>query len=308
MTGLTPQTTNNLYRRKDYTMKIKFITDSCSDITIEDEKRYDIDIMPFDITLGDKSLAERVDFTPQEFYEMIDKSEFLPKTSQITVMRFEEKFMRYFEEGYDAIIMVLINSTGSKTYENAVHARKLFHEEHPEAANMRIEVLDSHCYSLGYGYPLIEAVKKANAGQSVDMIVSYLEDMFNCCEIYIIGFGLRHMKKSGRINAAAAFLGELMGLKPIISLIDGESVVVKKSRGEKNAIADAVEYISSRAIPETPWEILRTTMTTLEDAFIEQYSAKVGRPPEMQSYSGAAVASNAGTQMIGVIIRGTARR
>ena len=296
----------SLTERKEK-MKIKFITDSASDILIDDEKKYDIDVKTFDITLGDKSLCERVDFTPQEFYEMIDKSEHLPKTSQITVIRFEEKLEKYYNEGYDAIIMVIINSTGSQTYENAVLAKNNFIEAHPDS-KMRIEVLDSHCYSLGYGYPVIEAVKKAQAGQSVDMIVAYLEDMFNCCEIYIIGFGLRHMKKSGRINAAAAFLGELMGLKPLISLIDGESAVVKKCRGEKAAITDAVEYISKRATPGTPWEILRTTMTDQENEFIRLYSQKVGRPPEMESYSGAAVASNAGPQMIGIIIRGNARR
>ena len=70
-------------------MKVKLITDSASDITPEDEERYGIDIMPFDITLGNESLKERVDFTAAEFLEMIDKSEYLPKTSQITVMRFE---------------------------------------------------------------------------------------------------------------------------------------------------------------------------------------------------------------------------
>ena len=278
------------------------------DITPEDEKKYGIDIMPFDITLGDESLRERVDFTAPEFLEMIDKSEFLPKTSQITEIRFAEKFEHYYNEGYDAVIMVLINSTGSKTYENALLARKNLLEEHPEMAKMRIEIIDSHCYSLGYGYPVIEAAKKLIAGQSVDNVVAYLTDMFNNCEIYIIGFNLRHMKKSGRINAAAAFLGELMGLKPLISLIDGESEVVKKSRGEKNAIADAVQYISGRAVPETPWEILRTSVTALEDEFIKQYSAKVGRPPEMQSIAGAAVASNTGPYIIGVIIRGNARR
>lgn len=55
--------------------------------------------------------------------------------------------------------MVLINSTGSKTYENALLARKNLLEEHPEMAKMRIEIIDSHCYSLGYGYPVIEAAK-----------------------------------------------------------------------------------------------------------------------------------------------------
>ena len=54
-------------------MKVKLITDSASDITPEDEERYGIDIMPFDITLGNESLKERVDFTAAEFLEMIDK-------------------------------------------------------------------------------------------------------------------------------------------------------------------------------------------------------------------------------------------
>ena len=79
-------------------MKVKLITDSASDITPEDEKKYGIDIMPFDITLGDESLRERVDFTAPEFLEMIDKSEFLPKTSQITEIRFAEKFEHYYNE------------------------------------------------------------------------------------------------------------------------------------------------------------------------------------------------------------------
>lgn len=138
--------------------------------------------------------------------------------------------------------------------------------------------------------------------------MAYLEDWFSSYEIYIIAFELRHLKKSGRITAAAAFLGELIGMRPVISLIDGESVVVKKSRGDKNAIDDAVEYISKRAVPETPWMILRTTAEELEDTFIKNYEKKVGSAPAMVSYSGGAVSSNAGTKMIGVVIKGQKRR
>ncbi len=291
-------------------MKVKIITDSCCDMPPADEAAHKdmIDIMSFDITLGDETFRERIDITPQEFFEKIDKSEHLPKTAQITVTRFEEKFTDCFRQGYDAIICVLINSTGSQTYSNALLAKQKLEEELEGFKKMRLEIIDTHCYSVGYGYPVLEAAKKLEAGQSVDMVVDYLNDMFNCCEIYIIGFELRHMKKSGRINAAAAFLGELMGLKPLISLIDGESVVVKKSRGEKNAIKDAVEYISSMAVPETPWQILRSTMGPLEEEFIRLYSEKTGSGPVMESYCGAAVATNTGPHMIGIVIRGKARR
>ena len=238
--------------------KVKIITDSGCDISKEDEARYGIDIMNFDITLGNRSIVERVTYTAEEFLELEANSEELPKTSQITVTRFEEKFKECVREGYDDVIVVLINSTGSQTYANAIQAYNMLKDD-GELGNTDFHIMDSHCYSLGYGYPVVEAARKLEAGQSCKMVLAFMEDWFNCCEIYIIGFNLRHMKKSGRISAAAAFLGEMLSLKPVISLIDGESRVVKKCRGEKAAVAAAVDYISEKMIPETPWHLLTTT-------------------------------------------------
>ena len=287
--------------------KVKIITDSGCDISKENEQRYGIDIMSFEITLGDETIIERKTMSNEDFLQKIKTSEFLPKTAQITAIRFEEKFLECAEQGYDDIIVVLINSTGSQTYANAVLAEKNLRDE-GKLGNMKVHIIDSRCYSLGYGWPVVEAAKKIELGMSIDMVLAYLADWFNCLEIYIIGFDLRHMKKSGRINAAAAFLGELMGLRPIISLIDGESVVVKKSRGDKNAVADAVNYISGRMIPETPWQVLTSTVSENEDAFIKQYTKKVGSEPSMTECTGGVVASNAGYAFIGVLIKGQPRR
>lgn len=287
--------------------RVKIISDSGCDISQEDELRYNIDLMSFEVTLGDNTFLERRDMSNFEFYDMITKSDELPKTSQITQFRFEEKFAECARAGYDAIIVVLINSTGSATFSNAQAAEKTLRED-GVLGKMKIHLVDSHCYSVGYGFPVIEAAKKLELGQSAERVVSYLNEWLSGVEIYIVGFGLRHMKKSGRINAAAAFLGELMALKPIISLIDGESIVVKKSRGEKNAVADAVEYISRRMTPETPWELLRTTVTPHENEFIRQFTKKTGKPPAMVTQCGYVVACNAGPQFFGVVIKGAARR
>lgn len=300
-------------KRKDTTRimgnkrKFKLITDSGCDIPEGMEKQYNIDIMPFNILIDDVEYWERTELSPQRFYELAGNSAGIPKTTQITVERFEEKMLEYYKAGCEDIIFVLINSTGSKTYENALFAKENLMKK-AALGKMNVYVIDSHCYSMGYGYPVVEAAKKLNAGQSVASAVAYLEDWFNCLEIYIIGFDLRHMKKSGRISAAAAFLGELMGLKPVISLIDGVSAVVKKSRGEKTAINDAVNHISSRAVPGTAWLLLRTTCSELENSFVKYYSKKVGAAPLMESYSGAAVSANAGIKFIGVIVRGKPRR
>ena len=287
--------------------KVKIITDSGCDISKEDEARYNIDIMNFDITLGNRSIIERVTYTAEEFLELEANSEDLPKTSQITVPRFEEKFKECVREGWEDVIVVLINSTGSKTYDNAVQAYHMLKDD-GETGNTNFHIIDSHCYSLGYGYPVVEAARKLEAGQSCKMVLGFMEDWFNCCEIYIIGFELRHMKKSGRISAAAAFLGEMLSLKPVISLIDGESKVVKKCRGEKAAVTAAVDYISERMIPQTPWHLLTTTNPDMEELFRKSYGKKVGYDLTMQETCGGVVACNAGTNFIGVILKGKARR
>ena len=141
----------------------------------------------------------------------------------------------------------------------------------------------------------------------MESVVSYLEDWARHVEAFIIGFDLRHMKKSGRITAAASFLGELMGLKPLINLVAEKTEVVRKARGEKAVIDAAVETISSKMIPETPWCVVTTTRPECEKEFIDKMTKKLGYGPAMVEETGVVVSCNAGPEMIGVLIRGQER-
>ncbi|MCL2696777.1 MAG: DegV family protein [Oscillospiraceae bacterium] len=287
--------------------KTWLITDSGCDIPAGWEKLHDIDIMPFSIMIDDKEYWERLELTPQEFYELANNYSGIPTTNQIFAPRFEEKFLECIEKGAEDIIIVLINSAGSQTYNNALQAR-----ENLAAAgrlgNTKIHIIDSHCYSVCYGYAVIEAAKKIKAGQTAESIVAYLEDWFNCAEIYLLTFDLRHARKSGRITAAASVVGGLMGIKPVISMIDDKTTVIKKARGEKSAVEAAVDVMMERMVPGTPWLMLRTTVLEAEDYMVELMTKKTGKPPAVESYVGSAVGANAGTKAIGVIIRGKPRR
>lgn len=287
--------------------KYRLITDSGCDITEEEERLFDIDILPFDVILGEKRMRERVDIKGKEFLRMLDAMEEIPKTSQVTTKRFEEKFEECANNGVEDVIVVLINGVGSGTFANAVQAAETLKSD-GRAGNMRFHIIDSHTYSIGYGYPLIEAAKKLSSGQSVETVVSYLEDWFSCCELYLVAFSLRHMRKSGRIKAASAVVGELMNIKPVISMIDSDTGIVLKCRGEKRAIGEAVNYITKRAIPKTPILIARSLVTDLEDELIERIQKKTGEKPSYIGQVGCAVGSNAGTKFIGVFIKGQKRR
>lgn len=282
------------------------ITDSGCDISPEDEKRYGIDIMPFDVTLAGESLRERIDMTGEEFLRRIAETEEIPKTSQITEFRFEEKFAECVKEGIKDVIVILINGAGSATYQNAVNAAARMKEE-GKAGDTSFHIFDSRTYSLGYGYAAVEAAKKLEAGQSMDRVLAYLDDWFDSCELYLMLFNLRHAKKSGRIKAAAAVMGELMNIKPIVQMIDENTAVVAKPRGEKKAVDALVDYLMTRAVPKTPFIVGRSLATEAEDEFIKKYEQKSGSKLAMIHSVGSVVAANAGTSFIGVFVKGEKR-
>ena len=287
--------------------KVRIITDSGCDISPEAEKEWAkyLVVMPFAVTINGETYLDRIDITPDEFYKVLKENDEIPKHSQITSIQFEDKYRELYAEGVRDIIVDVINSHGSQTWAQAKLAADNLKEE---LNDLNVYVIDGRCYTLCYGYPVLEACKKLSEGQTVESVVSYLEDWASHTEAFIIGFELRHMKKSGRISAAASFLGELMGLKPLIILYDEKTEVLKKARGEKAVIEAAVETISSRMIPKTPYNIITTTRPDLEKEFIDKMTKKVGYAPTLVEKCGVVVSCNAGPEFIGVIIRGQERK
>lgn len=286
--------------------KVRIITDSGCDIPPELEEQYKkyLVILPFAITVDGKNYTDRKDFTPEQFYKILKENTEIPKHSQLTAFDFEEKYRELYEQGVRELIVDVINGAGSQTCSNAVLAKQNVADE---LKDLTIHVVDARNYTVGYGYPIVEACKKLEAGQDVKSVVAYLEDWASHIEAHIIGFDLRHMKKSGRISAAASFLGELMGLKPLISLYDEKTEVIKKARGEKAVIDAAVEILSQRMIPETPWCVITTTRPDCDKEFIDKFTKKVGYGPAMVAKCGVVVSCNAGPEFIGVLIRGADR-
>lgn len=235
---------------------------------------------------------------------MMAKNPEIPKHSQITPLTFEETYKELYDQGYTDIICVSINSQGSGTYNNSILAKEDFFENNPDAkGKIRIFNLDSKCYTVSYGYPIIEAVKKIRKGAEADEIVAYLEDWFNVCGIYAVPYSLKYAKKSGRISAAAAFAGELLGLKPIILFADGTTTTVDKIRGEKNIVSKLVECVEKNMTPQTPYIILHGRDNTLAKEVEKELIKKTGRKAEMYGQIGAVVSANIGADIVAVIVR-----
>ena len=284
--------------------KIAILTDSCCDLPKETIKELGINVLPFTLTVGGESFREIYDKSTKEFYELLETTDEIPKHSQISPITFEETYKELFEKGYTDIISVSINSKGSGTFNNSVLAKNDFYENNPEAeGKMRIYNIDSKCYTLFYGYPVMEAAKKIRRGAEPEEIVAYLEDWFNVSAIYAVPFTLKYAKKSGRISAAKAFAGELLGLKPVIMFADGNTETVDKIRGEKNIVSKLVEIVEKNMTPQTPYIMLHGKDDTVAKEVEKELAKKTGRKAEMFGSIGAVVTANIGPDLVAVVVR-----
>lgn len=281
--------------------KICIMTDSASDISVEDEKRYGISILPFQIMLGGKSYTSRVDFDNDQFYALMAQHDEIPKTSQITPFDFLEVYCREAEAGVEDLILVLINSKGSATYENSVKAIDLFFQDHPEyPGKFRIHSIDGMGYNALYGAPVIHAAEMRDEGVGAEEIVAYLKGILPRRQIYFGIYELKYASKSGRIPTAAAFVGERLNLKPIMKIFDNSITTAAKCRGEKKLIEKLVEMSLADMEPNSPYEVIYGNDPTCRDAVAQAMTQALGYGPSGAYQIGAAVAANAGPKVAGV--------
>ena len=102
---------------------------------------------------------------------------------------------------------------------------------------MNIHIIDSKTYSMAYGMPVIRAAQMVKEGATVEEILSEINDWLENVGVLFVPLNLKFVKKSGRVSAAAAFVGDALGLKPIITFEDGDSKVLNKIRGAFTCVA-----------------------------------------------------------------------
>ncbi len=281
--------------------KIQIMTDSASDISVEDEKKYHIPIIPFPITIGGKSYLSRVEIDNNRFYELMAQTDEIPKTAQINAFQFVEIYYEQAKAGVEDLILVLINSKGSSTYENSVAAIKMFYDEHPEYKDrFFVHSIDGMGYNAIYGVPVIQAIEMRDNGATAKEIVDFLTDIIPQREIFFGIYELKYAAKSGRIPTAAAFVGSVINLKPIMRIFDGEIKTAAKCVGEKKLMKKMVELTKQEIEPNTPYELICARDTECLEEFRKMIVEALGYEPSSEYQTGAAVTANAGPRVVGI--------
>ena len=280
--------------------KIQIMTDSASDISYADEQKYSISVIPFPITLGDKSYTSRVDFDNEQFFTLMAQHDEIPKTAQITPFQFQQIYLREAKAGVTDLILVLINSKGSATYDNSLQAINLFFEEYPQYKEvLHIYSFDGMGYNALYGSPVVHAAQMCDDGASVEEILHYLTEILPRRQIYFGIYDLKYAAKSGRIPTAAAFLGSALKLKPVMKIFDHSITTAAKCRGERKLVEKVVEMSMADMEPGTPYELVYGNDTSCLEELRHLMVQKLGYEPAAVYQIGAAVAANSGPRVVG---------
>lgn len=284
--------------------RIKFSTDSAADLPAQMREELSIQVLPFPIAMGEEEYEDGVDFTPDEFFDMLLASPQIPTHAQLNAYVFTECFEAAWSEGYTDLIHISINSKGSATYSNALQARDDFFKHHPEAKDsFHIHLIDSKTYTMAYGWAVAEAVKMARSGAEAGEIVAYIQDWLDHVRVVFAPLDLRFAKKSGRISAVAAFMGEALGLKPIMTFTDGESKILAKVRGEKNVISTIVDLCRKERQPGTPYLLIRGNNQEQSARLREACLSALGEDAALEYPIGGVVSINAGPNVVGLVYR-----
>ena len=280
--------------------KIQIMTDSASDISYADEQKYNISVIPFPITLGDKTYTSRVDFDNEQFFDLMAQYDEIPKTAQITPFQFQEIYLQQARAGVTDLVLVLINSKGSSTYDNSVQAIELFYEEYPEYRDrLHIHSFDGMGYNALYGSPVVHAAQMCAEGASLEEILNYLTDILPRRQIYFGIYDLKYAAKSGRIPTAAAFLGTALNMKPVMNIFDRSITTADKCRGERKLVEKVAEMSIAAMEPGSPYEIVYGSDPTCLDELRRLMVQQLGYEPAAAYQIGAAVAANAGPRVVG---------
>lgn len=201
---------------------ITIITDSASDISQNNNKG--VTVLPMTITFGEENYEDGVSLTPDNFYMKLIESSALPKTSQVSPYAFGQAYENSLKSA-DYVIVITLSSKLSGTYQSACIVADDY--------DGRVFVIDSENVTVGEQILVDYALSLIDKGIEVNTIVSQLNTIKKRIRLVALLDTLEYLKKGGRISSGAAFLGNVLSIKPVIAIVDGEVSFLGKARGSK---------------------------------------------------------------------------
>ncbi|MFN8449248.1 MAG: DegV family protein [Anaerolineae bacterium] len=220
--------------------KIHFVTDSTCDLPADIVQKHQIGVIPTFINQGDRSLADNgKDFTRDEFYRQLPQFNPLPTTSAMPPAPAEEVIMRSFE-GADHLFLISVASKLSGVY----NIMRLCATKLPPNS---FTLIDSRSVTLGLGFQVMAGAEAAAATGDIEQVKAAIERVRDRAHVYAALETMEFLRRSGRVGWAAAGIGALLQIKPLIEVYDGDVKSVSRVRTFGRAVEELIRIAHDHA-------------------------------------------------------------
>lgn len=276
---------------------IRILTDSTADLPQELINKYNIIIAPLRVHFGEESFLEKVEISSTEFYSKLQSFNHLPTTSQPSPGEFIKIFEDLSKEGVEEVIAIHLSTKMSGTYQSAQIAKNMVKDK------INIEVIDSRLVSMGLGLLVLAAAKAAAKGYKQEKILETIKNTRGKIKTFFVVDTLENLQKGGRIGKATYLMGNLLNIKPILTVFGGEIHNYEKVRGKGKAIDRLVDIISKN-VPEQGKINCAIVHSNDNDTALnlrEKIASKINCSQIIISEIGAVVGTHAGPGTVAVM-------
>ncbi|PTG20538.1 DegV family protein [Staphylococcus chromogenes] len=271
------------------------VTDSTSDLDQTYLAENNIHIVPLSVTVNGKSYIDQEEISSEEFIQFLDNDENDLKTSQPPLGRFVEKYETLTKDGAE-VISIHLSSGLSGTYQTAVQAS--------EMVDGKVTVIDSKSIAYGLGYQIQHIVEWLNEGLSTEVILDKIQQLQKNIMLYVVIGKLDRLIKGGRISKTKGMLGNLMKIKPIGVLNDGNLELVHSSRTQgacaKYIAKDLASFLGNDKIKSVA--ISHANAVDFLDKVKEKLDEAFSFSNFHTSFTTPVISTHTGTGAIGLVV------
>lgn len=203
---------------------IKIVTDSSAGLTEEEIEKYNITIVPLSVMIDGTIYVERETITNKQFPELMKAAKSLPKTSQPPIGKFVDVFDRLGADGSEVLCVNMMESISG-----TVHAA----EQAAALSKTKVTVIDSQTTDRGLAFQILEAAKLIEQGAGMQTVIAKMEEVRDHSKLYLAVVNLNNLVAGGRISKMAGALSNLLNIKVMLEVAQGEIKIRMKGRGMK---------------------------------------------------------------------------
>ena len=276
-------------------MAIKVVTDSTSDLPADVAESLGIEVVPLNVHFGSDVYKDRVNLMPDTFYDKLINGDVLPTTSQPSVGEFIDVYERLGSDA-DGIVSVHISEKLSGTMNSARLASQQANADCP------IEVVDTFQVSMGVGICAMEAAEVANSGGNMNQVILAARNAVTRSQCFFMLETLEFLQKGGRIGKAQALIGNLLKIRPMLMLQEGEVHPLGRERTRRKGIAKLVDTVEELA-PISGLAVMYSTGPYEAQTLAQNVSKFMieGREPMMLQI-GPVIGTYAGPDTLGIAL------